>query len=47
MKLYDLIPVKLKENLEVLKSTLVKKYPGLQLNIHKMMSKKEIYLSKI
>lgn len=47
IKLYDLIPQALRENLDTLKKTLITKYPGLQLNIHKIMGRDELYLSKI
>ena len=47
IKLYQFIPQHLRENLETLKTTLTNKYPGLQLKVHKMMGKEELYLSKI
>jgi len=47
IKLYQFLPKHLRENLDTLKTTLTNKYPGLQLKIHKMMGKDELYLSKI
>jgi predicted GNAT family N-acyltransferase len=47
IKLYKLIPQHLREDLDSLKKTLLTQYPGLQLSIHKLMGKDELYLSKI
>ena len=50
IKLYELIPQILRENLDTLKNTLKNRYPGLVLQVHNMNFNKPteyIYLSKI
>jgi len=47
IKLTSFLPQYLRENLDTLKTTLINKYPGLTLSIHKLMGKDELYLSKI